>query len=68
MDNSGTGFPPGLAIVLGIIACFLYWSPTIMAFSRKVPHKWSVAVVNGLTGWCIVGWIVALAMAARDPK
>lgn len=68
MNNGGAGFPVGLAIVLGIIGCFLYWTPTIIAFSRNVPHKWSVGVVNGLTGWCVIGWIIALAMAARDAR
>lgn len=47
-------------IVLG-----LYFLPTIVAFSRKVINRGSVAVINVFLGWTLVGWVVALAMACR---
>jgi Superinfection immunity protein len=31
-----------------------------------VRHIGSVGVINGLLGWTIIGWIVALAMAYRS--
>lgn len=43
----------------------VYLIPTIVAFSRGVSSPWSVVVVNVLLGWTFVGWVVALAMAAR---
>lgn len=46
----------------------LYVIPTIVAFRRGVPSPWSVAVINILLGWTLIGWAIALAMAARDPK
>ncbi|QGH79707.1 hypothetical protein SEA_ANON_36 [Gordonia phage Anon] len=44
----------------------LYLAPSLVAEIRKVPSKGSVIVVNVLLGWTVIGWIVALAMAARD--
>lgn len=51
----------GLAVILG-----LYFAPTVVAFVREVPNKWSVVVINTLLGWTLIGWVVALAMAARS--
>lgn len=42
-----------------------YFLPLIVAAVRKVPNVGSVAVVNIFLGWTVVGWVVALAMAAR---
>ncbi len=44
----------------------LYLLPSIVAEVRKAPSKGSVFVINIFLGWTIIGWIVALAMAARD--
>lgn len=53
--------------VLGLIVLLLaYFVPVFVAFSRGVPNKGSVFVVNLFLGWTVVGWIVALAMAARS--
>lgn len=46
----------------------VYFLPTIVAFNRHVPSPWSVAVINTLLGWTLIGWAVALAMSARDPR
>ena len=52
-----------------IIMAVLYFVPTIVAYSRKVPNMMSVIVVNVFLGWTFIGWVVALAMAARSvPK
>lgn len=50
-----------LALIVG-----LYFIPTIIATQRDVPNKWSVAVINTLLGWTLIGWAIALAMAVRD--
>ncbi|WP_234313892.1 superinfection immunity protein [Streptomyces sp. NBRC 109706] len=44
----------------------LYFVPTIIAFARGVRNAGSVLVVNLFLGWTLVGWVVALAMAARS--
>jgi hypothetical protein len=56
--------PHSLALVLALAAA--YFLPTIVARSRKVPNQGSVAVINTFLGWTFVGWVVALAMAARS--
>jgi hypothetical protein len=52
-------------VVLGIVAV-LYFAPAIIAHSRNVPNKGSVFVINLFLGWTFIGWVVALAMAARS--
>jgi hypothetical protein len=43
-----------------------YFLPTIVAVVRKVPNIGSVIVINLFLGWTLIGWVVALAMAARS--
>ena len=59
MDNTIYGLWL-LAALLG-----LYMLPTIIAFNRKVSSPWSIVVINVLLGWTLIGWAVALALAAR---
>ncbi len=44
----------------------MYFLPTIIAAVRKVPNVGSVAVINLLLDSTFIGWVVALAMAARS--
>lgn len=46
----------------------VYFLPAFIASRRKVPHSGSVVVMNVFLGWTLIGWIVALAMACRDPR
>ena len=51
----------------GVIAILVfYFLPSIVAAGRKVRHVGSVFVVNLFLGWTILGWVIALAMAARS--
>ena len=56
----------GIAVILVSIAA--YWVPSFVAARRKVPNVGSVVVVNLFLGWTVIGWIVALVMAMRDPR
>jgi hypothetical protein len=56
--------PNTVALVLALAGA--YFLPTIVARSRRVPNLGSVAVINTFLGWTFVGWVVALAMAARS--
>lgn len=54
---------------IGIGVLFLvcmYFIPTIVGAIRKVPNIGSVIVINIFLGWTLIGWVVALAMAARS--
>ena len=50
-----------------IVAIAAYWVPAIVAAARKVPNVGTIVVINLFLGWTVIGWIVALAMAFRDP-
>lgn len=67
LASSGAG---GAAVFLIFLAVVLggafYLLPTIVAFIRKVPNRGSVLVINLFLGWSLIGWVVALAMAARS--
>ena len=52
----------GLLIFIGL--CF-YFLPSMVGTGRKVPDLGTVLVVNLFLGWTVIGWIVALAIAAR---
>jgi len=53
-----------LAIVLAVIV--VYFLPTIVGKTRDVPNVGSVFVINLFAGWTFIGWVVAMAMAARS--
>jgi Superinfection immunity protein len=55
-----------LLVLLALLAA--YFLPAFIATRRKVPHTGSVVVINVFLGWTMVGWVVALAMACRDPR
>lgn len=54
-------------LALGVIVG-MYFLPSIVAWRRHVPNVGSVAIVNTFLGWSLIGWVVAMAMAARDPR
>jgi hypothetical protein len=55
----------GFGLVFIIVIIGLYMLPTIVGAVRKVVNIGSVAAVNLLLGWTLIGWAVALAMALR---
>jgi hypothetical protein len=46
----------------------LYLLPVLIGRIRRVPDLGSVAVINLLLGWTLVGWVVALALALRSAR
>jgi len=52
------------AVVVSAVA--LYLLPTLVAAVRGARDLGSVAAVNILLGWSLVGWAVAWALALRD--
>jgi hypothetical protein len=43
----------------------LYLLPVLIGLARHLPDIGSLAVINILLGWTLVGWAAALAMALR---
>lgn len=53
-------------LVLTAIAVALYLLPVLVGLARRVSDIGSVAVINILLGWTLVGWVAALALALRS--
>jgi hypothetical protein len=41
----------------------LYMLPAYVAFGRHLANRWSLAPVNLVFGWTLIGWVFALAWA-----
>jgi RsiW-degrading membrane proteinase PrsW (M82 family) len=52
-----------IALILIVLA--MYWLPSIIGYYRRTPDIVRVVVTNALLGWTIVGWLVAMFLAAR---
>lgn len=62
LDSSTSGSDAGTPYLL-VLAAF-YFLPTVVALARGKVNPGGAVVVNLLLGWTLIGWIVALAMAA----
>jgi len=51
-----------------IVISLLYFVPTIVAVTRNIRSQLGVAVLNGLIGWTVIGWIIMLAWAVSGEK
>ena len=56
--DEGSGFL--ILLFLGA----LYFLPTIAAYSRSHHQAGAILVINLFLGWTLIGWVIALAMAA----
>ena len=61
---------PAWVIIAWLVAIvtFGYMLPWAIAASRGMPNQLAIGLVNFLLGWTIVGWIVALVMAAAQKR
>ena len=63
--GSAGGAAAVAVVTVALVGLSLNFVPTIAGVIRKVPNIGSVVVINLFLGWTLVGWVVALAMAAR---
>jgi len=54
-------------IALILVVLLMYWLPSIVGYRRHSPDIVTVVVTNALLGWTIVGWLIAMFLAARGP-
>lgn len=52
-------------VTITAVCAGMYFLPVLVAWLRHVPDIGSVAVINVLLGWTLLGWVIALAMALR---
>ncbi|MEU9622092.1 MULTISPECIES: superinfection immunity protein [unclassified Streptomyces] len=57
-----------IAIVVALLLVVAYFVPAVVAFSRGMSNRGTVLVINLFLGWTVIGWIVALAMAAGSNR
>lgn len=61
-----------IQMIIVVIALFcvlaFYFLPTIIAIKRKSPHTAAVLILNIFFGVTLVGWIVALILASKQPQ
>jgi RsiW-degrading membrane proteinase PrsW (M82 family) len=56
-----------LVIALFCVLAF-YFLPTIIAIKRKSPHTTAVIILNFFLGVTLLGWIIALILASKQPQ
>lgn len=54
-----------MMIFAAAVSLAVYLLPVLVGWQRHVRNLGSVAAINVLLGWTLVGWVVALAMALR---
>jgi Superinfection immunity protein len=52
-------------VAISAFCAGMYLLPALVAWLRHAPDIGSVAVINVLLGWTLLGWVLALAMALR---
>ena len=57
----------GMLAAAAIIAA-IYFFPACVGFARRHHNRWPVLIVNLFFGWTLLGWVVALAMAAGEVR
>jgi len=62
------GFGQLVAASFFVAAPALYFLPTYEAWARKHPNLTSIALINLLVGWSLVGWIIAIVWAHRKSE
>jgi hypothetical protein len=58
---SGSGF-------LIVIAVFIYFVPSIIAYRKKKRDVTPILLINIFLGWTLIGWVVALIWAVSSEK
>lgn len=52
-----------LLVVLAFVA--IYSTPSVIAFWRRHPNRWLIAVINIVFGGTLLGWLIALVWALK---
>lgn len=53
----------GGVIVLLVFGLFIYFIPTLVAFSRSHHNSMAINMLNLFLGWTFLGWVIALVWA-----
>ncbi len=48
-----------VVVLLLVIASLLYVTPSVIAYSRQHRKRTSIMMLNLLTGWTAIGWVIS---------
>ena len=72
ITNMGTGSETeDTLLITGIVGCvayYLYFLPTVIATKKKHSNTTAIFLINLLLGFTIIGWIVALIFSVMEDK
>ena len=54
--------------IVGCVAYYLYFLPTVIATKKKHSNTTAIFLINLLLGFTIIGWIVALIFSVMEDK
>jgi hypothetical protein len=60
--------PTILVLLMFILGLGMYFLPTILAVTRHHVNALAIFIVNFLTGWSLVGWVVALVWSVKKKE
>jgi hypothetical protein len=56
------------ALAALFLILYLYFLPTITAIRKNSPYKAAAIIVNVLFGVTLLGWVLALVLASKQPQ
>ena len=59
--------PETVIFVFVCLMLLLYLLPALIAWTRKHRNAVVIGVINVLLGWTLIGWVIALVWAFKDP-
>ena len=57
-----------IAFAALFLVLYIYFLPTITAIRKNSPYKAAAIIVNIMFGVTILGWIIALILASKQPQ
>lgn len=55
-----------IIIVVSFLYTIIYFLPTIIGFWKEKYNKNSILIINLLTGWSVIGWILSVILVASS--
>ena len=56
------------AVAALFFVLYIYFLPTITAIKKNSPYKTAAIIVNVLFGVTLLGWVLALVLASKQPQ
>jgi hypothetical protein len=57
-----------IAFAALFLVLYIYFLPTIIAIRKNSPYKAAAIIVNVLFGVTLLGWVLALILASKQPQ